>query len=51
LPYIALDRKIPVIEINPDETPFSRDAEFVLRGPSGEILPQLVQAVRKLSAS
>jgi NAD-dependent deacetylase len=31
-----------IIEINPEETPASRLADCTLRGPSGEILPQLV---------
>ena len=31
-----------VIEINPEETPFSDDVTFSLRGTSAEILPQLV---------
>jgi NAD-dependent deacetylase len=31
-----------VIEINPEETPFSGDVTFSLRGTSAEVLPQLV---------
>lgn len=31
-----------VIEINPEETPFSDDVTFSLRGTSAEILPQLI---------
>lgn len=42
LPYTALDRGVPVVEINPNETPFTPFATFVLPGPAGQILPQLV---------
>jgi NAD-dependent deacetylase len=31
-----------VIEINPDETPISASVDYALRGPSGEVLPQLI---------
>jgi NAD-dependent deacetylase len=30
-----------VIEINPEETPLSREAHVVLRGPAGVVLPAL----------
>jgi len=32
-----------VIEINTEDTPFSGLADFALRGPAGEVLPQLVE--------
>jgi NAD-dependent deacetylase len=32
-----------VVEINLDETPISDAVDFSLRGPSGKILPQLIQ--------
>lgn len=35
-----------LIEINPLETPLTPLADVVLRGPSGEILPQLAELVR-----
>lgn len=35
-----------IVEVNPEETPLSEGADFVLRGPAGEILPQLVASVR-----
>jgi NAD-dependent deacetylase len=44
LPRLALDRGVPVIEVNTEETPFSAGATCSLRGPAGEILPQLVAA-------
>jgi NAD-dependent deacetylase len=45
LPYIALERGAVVVEINPDATPLTPNATHVLRGPSGEVLPELVRAV------
>jgi NAD-dependent deacetylase len=32
-----------VVEINPDETPMSPAVNYSLRGPAGEILPQLIE--------
>ncbi len=32
-----------VVEINPQETPYSEAVHYSLRGPAGEILPQLIQ--------
>jgi NAD-dependent SIR2 family protein deacetylase len=34
-----------VIEVNPEPTDISHIAQFCLRGPSGVILPQLVEAL------
>ncbi len=45
LPFDALRNGATVIEINPDITPLSARATHSLRGSSGHILPQLVQAV------
>lgn len=45
LPYEALARGVPVVEINPDETPLSAHAQFSLRGRAGEVLPELVAAI------
>jgi NAD-dependent deacetylase len=45
LPYLAIQNRIPVIEINPDQTPLSSQATFVLNGPSGLALPALVEAI------
>ena len=39
---LALMRKIKVMEINPDETPFSQEIDCALKGPAGEILPGLL---------
>jgi NAD-dependent deacetylase len=46
-PMIAVQRGVPLIEINPEPTPLTEVASIVLRGPSGEVLPRLVDAVRE----
>ncbi len=45
LARIAIGQGAPVVEINPAETPLTRLAAYVLQGPSGKILPDLVKAV------
>jgi NAD-dependent deacetylase len=45
LPRIALRCGTPVAELNPEETPLSADASFILRGRAGKILPALIEAV------
>jgi len=45
LPDLALQKLIPVVEINPVETPLSHQARYILNGLAGEILPALVQSV------
>ncbi|MDX1524218.1 MAG: NAD-dependent deacylase [Anaerolineae bacterium] len=42
LPLAALQNRRPVVEINPEETPLTEQATFVLPGPAGEVLPALV---------
>ncbi len=44
LPLEALERDIPVVEINREPTPLTPVADWVLQGEAGEILPQLVTA-------
>jgi NAD-dependent deacetylase len=44
LPEMAAKYGIPVLEINPEDTPFSSKASCCLRGTAGQILPQLVDA-------
>lgn len=51
LPLIALQKKIPVVEINPDDTPLTRQANYVVRGPSGKILPQILDKLVELRAA
>jgi NAD-dependent deacetylase len=41
VPY-AQNNGAAVIEINLDETPFSESVDIALRGPAGEILPQIL---------
>lgn len=47
-PLDAVRRGVPLIEVNPEETPLSPFADVVVRAPSGEALPRLVQAVRAI---
>jgi len=42
LPYEALARDIPVLEINPQPTPFTPHATWVIQGRSGVNLPRLL---------
>ena len=44
LPQYAKARGARVVEVNPHDTPLSRLADDTLRGPSGAILPALVEA-------
>ncbi len=39
---LAIQRRATVIEVNPEETDFSEDVTFALRGPAAEILPKLL---------
>ncbi len=41
LPFIAMERGIPSIEINPEETPMSRLYRYVMRGPASSMLERL----------
>lgn len=45
LPGEARAHGATVVEINPADTPVTDLADFVLRGPSGQLLPALVRAV------
>jgi NAD-dependent deacetylase len=45
LPVKARARGAQVIEINTDATPLSESAHFVLQGPSGRVLPELLEAL------
>lgn len=38
-----------LIEVNVDETPFTPHAAVILRGPSGELLPRVVDHLRRLA--
>lgn len=43
LPFEALEAGATVAEVNPDETPLTTQAHFALRGPAGEVLPELMR--------
>lgn len=45
LPVEALRAGAVVVEVNPHPTPLSERVSFVLRGPAGEVLPALVNAL------
>ncbi len=45
LPFTALRSGAVVVEVNPGETALTAQASFALRGPSGKVLPELLQAV------
>lgn len=45
LAVAAKNRNGVLVEVNPEETALTSRADFFLRGKSGEILPELVQAV------
>lgn len=46
LPYIANQFGATVVEVNPEETPITDIADFFLKGPSGQMLPRLIEAMR-----
>lgn len=45
IPYWAKTSGATVIDVNPEATPISRMADLFLRGPSGEILPEILDAM------
>ena len=45
LPFAARSYGARVVEINPQPTPLTPYAEFVLSGPAGSVLPDLVKAI------
>jgi len=49
LPVIAAQAGALVIEINPDPTPLTAEADFSFRGKAGDILPLLDQQLMKIS--
>ena len=46
LPLVCRQRGGKIIEVNVDETPLSPYADAALRGPCGEVLPELFEPVR-----
>ena len=47
-PEIVLRAGGTIVEVNTDDTPFTPHAAAVLRGPAGEMLPALVEALERL---
>ncbi len=47
LPVAAIQNHIMTVEINPDTTPLSSHADFHLKGPSGQVLPLLVETLKQ----
>jgi NAD-dependent deacetylase len=47
LPDVARRSGAHIIEVNPDDTPITPLAAVKLTGPSGEMLPQLVEALTR----
>lgn len=45
LPMMALESGARVVEINPEPTPLSPSVHHLLRGPSGEVLPAVLERV------
>lgn len=45
LPYYALQTGAVVVEINPDTTPLTTSATYVLQGPAGQVLPHLLKVL------
>ena len=46
LPFEALGSGATVVEINTEKTSLAEKADFVLTGPAGTILPELVKSVK-----
>lgn len=47
-PSIAKSEGAEVIEINPQASQVTREADIFLKGPAGEVLPRIVAALKKL---
>ena len=45
LPLAALEQGIPIIEVNPNPTPLTPAAAYLLPGPAGQVLPKLLKAL------
>lgn len=44
LPYVAKNKRTPVVQINPERTDFDLSATYNLAGKAGDLLPQLYAA-------
>ncbi len=50
-PMLAWQRGATLVEVNPEPTPLTGYAEVSCRGPAGDILPELISAVRARRAA
>lgn len=50
-PSLAKRAGARVIEINPEETPITQEADLFLQGPAGEVLPKLVEKLIAMRSS
>ncbi len=46
LPFEALESGATVVEVNPQPTPLTGQADFVLAGPAGSVVPDLLNLIR-----
>jgi len=47
LPFSARRHGAVVVEINRDDTPLTEEADYVLRGASGKVLPAIIDALQR----
>jgi len=50
LPFLAVEAGATVVDVNPERDALTASATLFLKGPGGEILPDLVAAVKELRA-
>lgn len=50
LPYYARERGATIVEVNPDRTPITFLAQWHLAGPSGAVLPRVIDAIKSSMA-
>ncbi|MCS6836583.1 MAG: NAD-dependent deacylase [Anaerolineae bacterium] len=46
LPYLAKQRGVPLIEVNPHESAITHQSDIWLDAPAGEVLPRLLEGLR-----
>ncbi len=49
LAFSAVENGAVTVEINPNPTPLTTEVTYSLPGPSGEVLPLIIQALREMS--
>ena len=50
LPVAAKEKGAILVEINMEETPLTKIADYFISGKSGEILPQIVEMIKEKKA-